>query len=237
MGTQHPSLQDLSTTTLRAAMDVARARGLLDKHVFFLQGWVPYADRGSYLVDADIGVSSHLLHVETAFSFRTRMLDYLWAGLPIVCTEGDEFAQIVARDGLGGVVGAQDRDGWVLALRELLADPGRLRECRTAVERTARQFEWGRSLAALLEYCDDPWRAADTRASLRPIGRVARWGSRIDDRASHLRAILSGEGISGLIKRAIRAPIKMVVRPVLRHLPETIKARVRALPDHQRDRF
>ena len=218
-------------------MELAGRRGLLDKHVFFLKGWVPYAERGSYLADADIGVSSHLLHVETAFSFRTRMLDYLWAGLPIVCTEGDEFARVVQRDGLGRVVGAVDREGWVLALRELLGNPDQLLACRRAVELTAQQFGWERSLAALLDYCDDPWRAADTRTSLRPIGRVARWGSRVDDRASHLRAILSGEGITGLVKRAIRAPIKIVVKPVLRHLPEPIKARVRALPDHQRDRF
>jgi len=54
MGTQHPSLQDLSTTTLRAAMDVARRRGLLDKHVFFLKGWVPYAERGRYLTESRI---------------------------------------------------------------------------------------------------------------------------------------------------------------------------------------
>ena len=184
------------------------------------------------------GCPRHLLHVETAFSFRTRMLDYLWAGLPIVCTEGDEFARIVAARGFGPG-GRRPGPGGLGAgpARTAGRSGRRLRACRRAVERTARQFDWERSLAALLEYCADPWRAADTRSSLRPIGRVARWGSRIDDRASHLRAILSGEGIAGLVKRAIRAPIKMVVRPVLRHLPESIKARVRALPDHQRDRF
>lgn len=237
LGTKHPSLHDLSTTTLQQARNTAERCGLLGKHVFFLEGWVPYAERGRYLADADIGVSSHLLHVETAFSFRTRMLDYLWAGLPIVCTEGDEFARIVAEDGLGRVVGAQDRDGWVRALRELLADPAELRRCRAAADRTAEQFHWRVSLAPLVEYCADPWRAADSRGSLRPIGRVARWGSRIDDRLSHWRAVLSSEGIRGLAVRAIRAPIKMVVRPVLRHLPGRVKARVQALPDHQRARI
>jgi hypothetical protein len=37
-----------------------------------------------------IGVSAHPAHLETRFAFRTRMLDYLWAGLPIVSTEGEQ---------------------------------------------------------------------------------------------------------------------------------------------------
>ena len=46
-------------------------------------------ERAGYLLDADIAVSTHFEHVETAFSFRTRVLDYLWAGLPSVSDRGD----------------------------------------------------------------------------------------------------------------------------------------------------
>jgi hypothetical protein len=42
-----------------------------------------------------VGVSTHRDHLETRLSFRTRMLDYIWAGLPIVCTDGDHFASLV----------------------------------------------------------------------------------------------------------------------------------------------
>ena len=52
--------------------------------------------------------STHHLHVETEFSFRTRILDYLWAGLPMVVTEGDSMAELVEREGLGIVVPAED---------------------------------------------------------------------------------------------------------------------------------
>ena len=62
--------------------------GLTGTHVFFNEGWVAYDDRQNFLLEADIGVSTHLDHVETAFSFRTRILDYLWASLPVVATGG-----------------------------------------------------------------------------------------------------------------------------------------------------
>jgi hypothetical protein len=38
-------------------------------------------------------VSTHYEHVETTFAFRTRILDYLWAGLPVVATGGDAFGR------------------------------------------------------------------------------------------------------------------------------------------------
>ena len=46
------------------------------------EDWVAFEDRQNFLLDADVGVSTHLDHIETEFSFRTRILDYLWAGLP-----------------------------------------------------------------------------------------------------------------------------------------------------------
>ena len=71
--------------------------GLTGTHVFFNEDWVEYDDRQNYLLESDVGVSTHLDHVETAFSFRTRILDYLWAGLPVVSTAGDALADIIER--------------------------------------------------------------------------------------------------------------------------------------------
>lgn len=227
MGTKHPSLEDLSTTVLLQAMGRARERGLLDTHVFFREGWVPYADRGRYLADADIGVSTHFLHVETAYSFRTRMLDYLWAGLPIVCTEGDEFAGLVERDGLGRVVREGDRNGLATAIRGLLSDPAELAKCRTAVAVTAEKFRWHRALAPLVRYCAAPWRAPDSGRPQRPVGRAAYLGSRLDDRVSHLREYIRVNGIGRLLLMGTRRMMVAFIRPVARLLPEPLKVRLR----------
>ena len=61
---------------------LAQTLGLTGEQVFFHETWVPYADRQNWLLDADAGVTTHFEHVETTFAFRTRLLDYLWAGLP-----------------------------------------------------------------------------------------------------------------------------------------------------------
>ena len=223
MGTKHPSVEDLSTVVLGQAQEVARSRGLLGTHVFFLEGWVPYEERSRYLTDADIGVSTHFLHVETAYSFRTRMLDYLWAGLPIVCSEGDEFASLVTPSGLGRVVPTQDVPALAGALRELLTDPAALASAAAAVRTLAPSFRWRTVLAPLVSYCRDPWSAADDGRSQRPAGRFSAMGARWDNRIDHVniyrdpaarRRVFQNGRWKVIARRIVRRTLGRLVRPV-----------------------
>src|SRR5262249_54226492 len=101
MGTRHPNLDVPEMRMTQNAYALSYDLGLKGTHVFFNDDWVAYDRRADYLLDADVGVSTHLDHIETEFSFRTRILDYLWASLPIVCTKGDAFAQLVEDRNLG----------------------------------------------------------------------------------------------------------------------------------------
>ena len=52
--------------------------GEKDRSILFFD-WLSYTDREALLAEADIGAMLHPVHVETRFSIRTRVLDYLWA--------------------------------------------------------------------------------------------------------------------------------------------------------------
>src|SRR5690606_1607098 len=104
MGLEHPNQRIPLMGAAKRAVQLAEELGVAGRSVIFNRDWVPYEERAGFLLDADIGVSTHLDHVETAFSFRTRILDYLWAGLPVVSTAGDGFAPIIEEHGLGAVV-------------------------------------------------------------------------------------------------------------------------------------
>lgn len=131
--------------------------GLTGSHVFFNEGWVPYDERGGYLAEADVAVSTHLDHVETHFSFRTRVLDYIWAGLPMVLTEGDALSDEVARGGLGMTVPPGDAEAIAGAIDVLLDDP----PDRQAVREFGARFSWSAVASPLRLFCDEPYRAAD----------------------------------------------------------------------------
>ncbi|KSW29257.1 glycosyltransferase [Cellulomonas sp. B6] len=174
MGLRHPNPD---VPQMRVAVETRRLAdelGLTGVHVFFNEGWVPYAERADYLLDADVGVSTHFTHVETAFSFRTRILDYLWAGLPVVSTEGDTFGEIVARRGLGSAVPAEDVAALEEALEILLFDDAARDAARVQVATVAEEFRWSRTLAPLVEFCRSPRRAADLQYRLGDDTAVAR---------------------------------------------------------------
>ena len=122
---------------------------------------MPYAERVNFLLESDIGVYCHLDHVETAFSFRTRILDYLWSGLPIVCTGGDSFAGLVENEGLGRTVPAQDPQALADALVEVLTDAAAAKTMRDNVLRVRERYRWSVVLRPLLDFCRAPHHAPD----------------------------------------------------------------------------
>ena len=169
MGAQHPNANVPASETAERVRALAADLGLLGEHVFLLDHWVEYDDRQNYLLEADIGVSTHLDHIETAFSFRTRILDYIWAGLPIVTTGGDAMAELVAQNGLGEVVDPGDVKGIAHALESLLLDPEQRKACSARVQTTATEFTWSKVAQPLVQFCGAPSRAADVRTGVMPV--------------------------------------------------------------------
>ena len=74
MGTTHPNPTIAQRARASEAMSCAGELGVLDRVVFFNEGWVPYDQRGAYLLEADVGVSAHRETVESRLAFRTRIL-------------------------------------------------------------------------------------------------------------------------------------------------------------------
>lgn len=155
MSNPNPAIPEMhSAKALRA---LSAELNLSGTHVFFNEQWVPYDQRGAYLLDADIAVSTHLDHLETRFSFRTRVLDYIWAGLPMVLTGGDTLGEMVESRGLGYTVEAGDVEGITDALARLLEGGRPPGDFASAAEDLA----WSRVAGPLLHWCEDPRRARD----------------------------------------------------------------------------
>jgi GT2 family glycosyltransferase len=161
LGLKHPNPHVPEMKMAVDARALADELGLTGTHVFFNEGWVEYADRQNYLLEADIGVSTHFDHVETQFSFRTRILDYFWASLPVVTTGGDALADLLQESGAGIAVPAEDVDALEAALYVLLTDENRRQACRKASLTLADEYRWSRVLEPLVEFCRNPRRAPD----------------------------------------------------------------------------
>jgi glycosyltransferase involved in cell wall biosynthesis len=105
----------------RAARELARELGMLDRLVFFNEGFVSYAERATWEMEADCLISTNLDHLESNFSFRTRLLDCFWVGVPAVCTEGDELSDLLERCDGGVIVPHGDVDAVAAGILRVLA--------------------------------------------------------------------------------------------------------------------
>lgn len=185
MGTRHPSPDVPMPRMLAHARALADELRLSGEHVIFHDGWVPYEERLGWYGQADIGLTAHLKGLETRYAFRTRVLDYLAAGLPLATTEGDCFADLVRGEELGVVVPYADATGWTEGLDRLLQERDRPEghARRTRIARVAARYRWSEVVRPLQEWIVRGRQAAPVHArgeplaprSFRQMRRLKQW--------------------------------------------------------------
>jgi len=158
-GTRHPNpgMAGIPTHNETARV-LAQELGLLEKAVFF-GDWVPYRDWPGVLLESDLALTLHPDTLESRLAFRSRVLDYIWAGLPIIATRGDATSDLVERYRLGIVVDYEDDAGVADAILRLLETPKEA--WRERFERARQDLTWERVAQPLVEFCRHPRRAPD----------------------------------------------------------------------------
>jgi len=162
MGTEHPNPLVPRMDMVEKAKEMAEALGVKDRSVFF-NAWVPYLERAGYLLEADLGICTHRHTLETRYAFRTRLLDCLWACLPMVVTRGDYFSDLIDREGLGRTVPAEDPGRLSEAILSLAGQRDALGICISKIKQVRQDYTWEKAAAPLLRFCRDPWKRASEK--------------------------------------------------------------------------
>jgi glycosyltransferase involved in cell wall biosynthesis len=160
MGVKNPYRPLPKMRLAQEAIELSRELGIYNKNVFF-NDWVAYEERQNYLLEAGIGISTHHKNSEAYYSSRTRVLDYIWAGLPIIISEGDGFSEIVKRYQLGLVVKDNDVDAVAQGILRLLDDTEFYHNCKKNIKHISASFFWDKAIAPLNHYCHFPAIAQD----------------------------------------------------------------------------
>jgi glycosyltransferase involved in cell wall biosynthesis len=154
LGVKHPNKHIPIPKRAKEAIDLAVELGLKDIHVFF-GDWIPISERGKYLRDADLGVSFHKTGFETRYSFRTRLMDYLWAELPMVVSAGDDLSEEFASSGLGETIVKADAESIIGVVDWWLdkkSPPGLLEKFQSKKV----QYRWSAVAKPLVEFFLNP---------------------------------------------------------------------------------
>jgi glycosyltransferase involved in cell wall biosynthesis len=196
MGAGRPGLEATGQgPAVERALGEARRLGLAGRLVHVNTGWVPYEERGAWLADADVGVSAHRDHLEARYAHRTRILDYLWAGLPVATTSGDALGDLVEHEGLGRTVAPGDAEAFAAACAALLGEEGAA--ARARIGAVAPSLQWDRVAAPLVQWCagEQPRRAVKQGALRRAMLAQQRWA---------LEETLAQEGALAAAQRVAR---------------------------------
>ncbi|HXS32665.1 MAG TPA: glycosyltransferase family 4 protein [Solirubrobacterales bacterium] len=164
-------------SVLAEAKGLAAELGVLDRSVLFLEQWVPFAQRGDYLRDADLGLTLHRDTEEASLAARARYMDYLSAGLPCVLGRGDETAERFEQSGFATLVEAGSPTAVAAAILASLDEQARVK-ATAAGHRLADEFRWGRVAVPLLVELREISPEASASTGSRQLGRTTSYYAR-----------------------------------------------------------
>jgi glycosyltransferase involved in cell wall biosynthesis len=156
-----------------------------------LRDWVPYDRRLDLLRDVDVMVATHRTSLETRLSLRTRFLDALAAGCPVITSEGGAISRLLREHDAGWVVPENDPAAVLAALRQILEGGEKVAQRTQRGVQAARGLGWDEALRPVIEFLQRPRRDATKHDFLSAFGtaaprdavsfRVRRWlGRRVE---------------------------------------------------------
>lgn len=153
-----------------SVFDAFRARVDASPHRsrYHLLGWVPAEDFPGYLAAGHLAMCVDYPCVETSTGTRTRLLEAMVAGLPVLMTRGTELSGAVEAGGAGWVTAAGDPQ----ALGETIVEAARDREETASLGRHARAFVEQKfaietTLAPVVQWAEEPRFAPDNEIKRR----------------------------------------------------------------------
>jgi glycosyltransferase involved in cell wall biosynthesis len=169
VGVKHPDPKLPQMQKAVDAIKLCQELDLYNKFIFF-NDWVPYELRQNFLLESSAGLSLHHEKIETEFAFRTRVMDYIWAKLPIITTEGDSIAKIVKSENIGEIVKYENTSQLSRVIESMVSNRS-LRDIYTRnLEKISASFHWENVTKPLIEYCTDPEYSRDKKMIFDFIG-------------------------------------------------------------------
>jgi glycosyltransferase involved in cell wall biosynthesis len=161
-GIKHPDPKLPEMKKCIDAINLSKELDLYDKFVFFNE-WTPYEIRQNFLLESNAGLSIHREKIETEFAYRTRVMDYIWAKLPIITTEGDSIAKMVKDENIGEVVKYENTHQLARVIESILVNRSLKDIYRKNLEKITPRFYWENVTKPLINYCLEADYASDKK--------------------------------------------------------------------------
>lgn len=173
--TRHPNPDITPQGAAADAVDLVKRRGY-EEFVSF-EPWVAYDVRGNFYDRFAAALLTFPRSLETDLAMRTRIFDYLWAGLPVITSPAPGTDDILKRFHAGTVVESRQPAMFAREIVALFGDRARYEAEVQGARAYAQSHQWPRLVEPLLDFCRTPkidatkHDALETRVTPGPKGR------------------------------------------------------------------
>lgn len=157
-GNMHP-VQNKLPHSYEQVIRLAKKNGTYNKNVFFFTDWVSFDQHDYYLSEADAGLVTFFNHIENHFSFRIRMVDYLWGNLPILTNPDNTLSDLIEQEKVGYIIPFGNDKSLADKIEWMAAHPAECRKLRQRISETKKHFYWDKVLKPLVDFCHKPQKA------------------------------------------------------------------------------
>lgn len=124
--------------------------------------WVPYERRFDLLHDVDMLIAPHEQGLESELSLRTRFIEALAVGCPVICTEGGGVAGLVNKHGGGRVVAEKNKQQLKVAIESIYNHKLDGKNWSDSSKIISSLYSWEKVLQPLIEHCNKKNGAVNT---------------------------------------------------------------------------
>ncbi|HXI13628.1 MAG TPA: glycosyltransferase family 4 protein [Thermoanaerobaculia bacterium] len=155
--THHPNPGTTPQGKTAEAVAYVAAKGY-DGFVNF-EPWTPYEDRKAFFDRFGAALITFPPSLETDLAMRTRIFDFLWAGLPVISSPAPGTDPILKQHDAGRTASNNSPEGLAQIIEEVFTLPGLQQQLSDNARRWAGTHQWPVLLEPLLRFCRHPRKA------------------------------------------------------------------------------
>lgn len=150
---------------------------------FHMLGWQAWTKIPHYYCESDVGLNIDALHYETIYGTRTRLMEMIAVGLPVITSLGTELSYLLEDRGVALTFEVRDWQGLGQHILTLVQDPRKRRMlAHAAIHSAQTDFSFYNTTAPLRDWVSQP--------RLSPDKVAASTGERVKQVEFHARSFL-----------------------------------------------
>ena len=126
-----------------------------------LQGWIDFNDRADWYLDSDLVVVVNKEGIENELAWRTRLVDFAWANLPILTNAGDPLGDLLIKHSAASKMTSLESVDIAKDLEKLLKAPETLKKMQKQLKEVKSDFYWDLITKDLSDKIDVHAKSAD----------------------------------------------------------------------------